>query len=263
MRIDKTVQVIVPMAGRGSRFKEVGYQTSKPMLPIGQFPMFLTVLANIFDERLLSVTIVKQRSADLEVDLEALFANLKVKLNIVELDGFTDGAATTVEQGLHGLNPDLPVVIVNSDQYVAGELTSFYDSLVSNDYSGVILAMNDNDPKWSYIRLNELGFVTEVVEKVVISDLATVGIYGFASASLCGNAIAKMKNSEFRVNGEFYLAPVYNFLPSHSEPIHYINLGPVGNVMFGLGTPTDYQNFLVSSKFSEALDRTEAIFGGL
>jgi NDP-sugar pyrophosphorylase family protein len=262
MLIEKNVQVIIPMAGKGSRFTEAGYETSKPMLPIGQFPMFLAVLANIYDERLLSVTIIKQSDVNLEVDLNSLFKNLGVKLNIVELDGFTDGAATTVEYGLHDLHPDLPVVIVNSDQYVSGELTSFYDSISSNNYSGVILTMNDIDPKWSYIRVNEFGSVTEVVEKEVISDLATVGIYGFASAKLCSSAISQMKKAQFKVNGEFYLAPAYNFMPEHSSPIHHINLGPVGNVMYGLGTPVDYQNFLVSSKFPEALNRTIDIFGG-
>ena len=257
----KTIQLILPMAGKGSRFSEIGYLEPKPMLPIGDFPMFLTVLANVYDIRIYSITIVKQESLELNLDLKALFTPMGIKVNLVNLLTFTDGAASTVEFGLTNLDSDLPVVIVNSDQYVVGNLVSFYDALVSGLYSGVILGMNDTDPKWSYMRLNKDGFVSEVVEKVVVSNLATVGIYGFASAQLCRNAISLMKELEFRVNGEFYVAPAYNFLPADSKPIHHINLGAVGDVMFGLGIPIDYESFLSSPILGHANLHTKNIFG--
>lgn len=257
----KSIQLILPMAGKGSRFAESGYLEPKPMLPIGDYPMYLTVLANVYDIRISSITIVKQESLELNQDLERLFTPLGIKVELINLVTFTDGAATTVESALTNLDPDLPVVIVNSDQYVVGNLVSFYDALVSGAFSGVILGMNDTDPKWSYIRLNDEGFVSEVVEKVVISNLATVGIYGFASARLCKNAISKMKELEFRVNGEFYMAPAYNFLPAEAKPIHHINLGWVGDVMFGLGIPVDYESFLSSPQLSQANLHTKTIFG--
>lgn len=258
---NKSIQLVLPMAGKGSRFADAGYKLSKPMLPIGSHPMFLNVLANTFDERIYSITIIKQRSVSIDFDSSILSSRLGIKFNLVELDAFTDGAATTVELGLKTLIPNLPVVIVNSDQYVNGNLTHFYDAVVSKDYDGVILAMNDDDPKWSYIQIDGDNKVCKVVEKEVVSDLATVGIYGFSSALVCQKSIENMKDEEFTVNNEYYLAPAYNYLPRGSKPIHFINLGPVGDVMFGLGIPKDYEDFLSSPIVNKAISATENLFG--
>lgn len=248
------VDLILPMAGMGSRFTQNGYSVAKPMLPIHGVPMYLLVLFNLNHPKLNSVTIIKQNSLNLASSEKLFEAASGIKVDIIELEGPTDGAASTVAVALDKLLSERPVVIANSDQFVDIEINDFYSALLDEQNAGAILTMEDDDPKWSYARVNN-GSVVEVVEKEVISEFATVGIYGFKSSRVALRAINKMKSENFRVNNEFYLAPAYNFLDSNEGKTVPVHLGKIGKLMHGLGIPEDYESFLsnpVSSVISNS-----------
>lgn len=255
-----SIQLVVPMAGRGQRFRDAGYKISKPMLPIHGLPMISVVLSNLFDERISKIVLVTRPEVARREDLENSLSSLADVLEIVELDSLSEGPADSVLSAKHLLNLDLPVVIANSDQYVNTRLSSFYDDLNSN-FDGVVLCMQDDDPKWSYVLLNQAGEVEDILEKKVVSNLATVGIYGFKTARIAFAAIEEMMAKEHRTNGEFYVAPSYGYLVKKNKKIRTIDLGPVSQVMHGLGTPVDYENFLCSSVSRTASDKAQKIIG--
>jgi hypothetical protein len=119
---------------------------------------------------------------------------------------------------------------------------------------GLIMTMWADDPKWSFVRIDEQGHVTEVVEKKVISNEATVGIYNFRRGADFVAAAEKMIEKGARVNGEFYVAPVYNELISRGEAIGYFNIGKVGDGMYGLGVPEDLNLFISSPVSAKTID---------
>jgi dTDP-glucose pyrophosphorylase len=114
----------------------------------------------------------------------------------------------------------------------------------SRNLDGLIMTMHANDPKWSFVGLDESDLVHTVVEKEVISNEATVGIYNFKRGSDFVSSADQMINLNLRVNNEFYVAPVYNQLIKIGRNIGIYNIGKVGAGMHGLGTPDDLDSFL-------------------
>lgn len=242
----RDIQVVVPMAGLGTRFSDMGYRTPKPLLPINGKPMFELVLFNLLTDRVVSVTIVARKEWQLSDYVEKLQHKMVPQLELVEVDDLTEGPAATVELAKPHLRPDLPVVTGNSDQYVDADLTRFYSLFDKPSVQGTVLTMEDDDPKWSYASIDDHGQVHFVKEKQVISKFATVGIYGFRSAELMFTCFDLMRRANDRVNGELYVAPSFNYITQFGGFVSAYNLGPISTVMHGLGTPEDYTAFLAS-----------------
>jgi dTDP-glucose pyrophosphorylase len=240
----KRIQLVIPMAGLGSRFSEAGYALPKPLLPIHGVPMYKVVIANLMHESVSSITIVCPKKWGLGESIRALSDPLGVPVNVVEIDYITQGPAQTVMLAEPFLDSNLPVVTANSDQFINAELGPFYTSISSSGISGAILCMEDSDPKWSYVRLSNDGFVLDVREKQVVSNLATVGIYGFKSANIMFQGFIEMVAAGDSTNNEYYVAPSYRYLINNGLIVRMENLGPIGKVMYGLGVPNDYEAFL-------------------
>lgn len=254
-----SIQLVVPMAGNGSRFVNAGYARPKPLLPIHGQPMYQIVLGNLVTENVASVTLVAQRAHLLIHEIANIESQLQRPINLIEIDHVTQGPADSVFLALESLNPELPVVVANSDQYVDFPLDQFYDALRDATVAGAVLTMEDDDPKWSFVAVNGHGDITAVKEKEVISRHATVGIYAFRTARILRSAIESMFAADDRTNGEFYLAPAYNYSIRANQRIMAVPTGPVSTVMYGLGTPEDYEAFLEHDISVLASDRAREI----
>jgi len=104
--------------------------------------------------------------------------------------------------------------------------------------------MEASSNKWSYIGRDVHGKITKIVEKEEISNEATVGVYAWTKAQLFSDALDDMINRDLRVNNEFYVAPTYNWLIDKGVEVRTLNIGPVSNSVFGLGTVEDLELFL-------------------
>jgi hypothetical protein len=134
------------------------------------------------------------------------------------------------------------LMIANSDQYVDIDINSYIHAM--NNTDGLIMTMTANDPKWSFIQYDEQYRVTMVKEKEVISNEATVGIYNFKHGKDYVKYAHQMIEKEIRVNGEFYVAPVYNEMIADGKDIKFYNIGRETDGMYGLGIPQDLERFL-------------------
>lgn len=238
------VQVVVPMAGSGQRFVDAGYATPKPLLPVHGRSMFEVVLSNLASDKVERFIVVAQRAWMLGSQVERVSASLGIPVELIEIDHLTGGPAETVLLTADRLDPGSPVVTANSDQFVNASLDAFYGDLQSRNTGGVLLTMQDDDPKWSYAEVDSHLHVRRIVEKQVISTFATVGIYGFATAETMINGIHEMKRANDVVNGEFYVAPAYNYLIAAGQEVVVQDLGPIDSVMYGMGIPEDYERFI-------------------
>jgi len=233
--------IVVPMAGRGSRFADAGFTDPKPLIPVRGVPMIKLVIDNLRPSGPHRFVFICQREHVRAYDLERLLGQWAPGSSIVQLDGVTEGAACSVLAAEAFLD-DSPLMIANSDQYLDIAIDDYLDAMA--DYDGLIMTMTADDPKWSFVAVNDENLVTDVKEKVPISSEATVGVYNFARGRDFADAAREMIAKDLRVNGEFYVAPVYNMLIEKGARIGIHNIGSEANGMYGLGIPADLALFL-------------------
>lgn len=238
------LQIIVPMAGAGSRFAVAGYKDPKPLIPVHGVPMIKVVIDNLTPARDHKFIFICQAAHVEEYGLREKLSTWAPGCEIVELNGVTEGAACTVHAAKHLVDNDHPVMIANSDQFVAVDIDDYLAAMDEANADGLIMTMNADDPKWSFVGFNQAGTINRVVEKEVISDEATVGIYNFRSGHQLISAIEQMFDKDLRVNGEFYVAPAYNEMIEHDARVIHYTVGSEGNGMYGLGIPADLNHFL-------------------
>lgn len=235
------LNIVIPMAGRGSRFSQAGYQMPKPLIDIHGYPMIEYVTKNICPQQPHRFIYICQEEHLEKYDLAKELERIAPGCVIIAIDHITEGAACTVLLAEQYIDNDDEMMIANSDQYVDTNINEYLS--VINNYDGLIMTMPANDPKWSYIRYNEQGFVTLVREKEVISNQATVGIYNYKHGSDFVKYAHQMIEKNIRINNEFYVAPVYNEMIEAGKKLVFYD---VGNKMYGLGIPEDLKIFLNS-----------------
>ncbi len=233
------LNIVIPMAGRGSRFVEAGFKDPKPLIPIHGKPMIQWVIRNLSPQTEHRFIFIAQREHLERYKLEEKLKSWAPNSIVIALETVTDGAARTVLMARDLINYDEPLVIANSDQWIDANINDFLSEMLDGLVDGTIMTMTANDPKWSFVSVDESGFAERVVEKEVISNLATVGIYGFTRGSDFVDAAESMIRDNFKVNNEFYVAPAYNWMISKKDKINTFNIGAEAHGMYGLGIPED------------------------
>jgi dTDP-glucose pyrophosphorylase len=163
---------------------------------------------------------------------------------IVEVDDITEGAACTTLLAKEYINNETSLLIANSDQFIEWNSGETIYSFMSKGVDGGILTFESTHPKWSYVKIDGEGYVSEVAEKNPISNLATVGIYFWRKGSDYVRYAEQMIRENERVNGEFYICPVFNYAIRDNKKIRIRNV----EQMWGLGTPEDLKNFVSNYK---------------
>jgi NDP-sugar pyrophosphorylase family protein len=247
------LNIVIPMAGRGSRFAEAGYTTPKPMIPIHGVPMIKIVVNNITPDRECCYVFIVLREHAKAYGIDRDLQELVPGCEIVYVDEVTEGAACTVLLAREYIDSDVPLMLANSDQFVDIDMKAYLARQEEQDLDGLIMTFWADDPKWSYCRLDAEGLVTEVLEKQVVSTEATVGIYNFRRGADFVAAADRMIAAEKRVNGEFYVAPAYNELIEQGGRVGIFNIGEEGRQMHGLGVPTDLDAFAGRPEYRELI----------
>lgn len=233
------INIVIPMAGKGSRFAEAGYVMPKPLIDVNGRHMIELVVENVRPEREHRFIFICQREHIEKYDLRNTLQRIAPGCEIIPIDYITEGAACTVLLAKEYINNEDELMIANSDQFVDADINEYLATM--GDKDGLIMTMPANHPKWSYIKYDQDGNVTLVREKEVISDQATVGIYNYKHGCDFVKYANQMINKNIRVNGEFYVAPVYNEMIEAGMKLGYKD---VGKSMYGLGTPEDLDEFL-------------------
>jgi len=232
------MNVLIPMAGAGTRFEKAGYTFPKPLVDVNGKPMIQVIVENInIDAHHIFIV---QKTHYEQYHLQTILNNIAPNCTIIQVDTMTQGAACTTLLAEEFINNDNPLLLANSDQYVEWDSNEFMYSMVGDNIDGGILTFKSSHPKWSYAKLGDNGFVTEVAEKNPISDIATVGMYYWTKGSDYVKYAHQMINKDIRTNNEFYVCPVYNESIKDNKHIKIFEVPR----MWGLGTPEDLQIFL-------------------
>lgn len=232
------MNVLIPMAGAGSRFEAAGYTFPKPLIEINNKPMIQVVTENLNIEA--RHIYICQKAHYEKYNLEHVLKLISPGCEIVLVDGITEGAACTTLLAKELINNDEPLVLANSDQFVEWDSNEFLYSCSDPNVDGGILTFYSIHPKWSYAKLGDFGYVSEVAEKKPISEHATVGIYYWKCGSDYVKYAEQMIAKNIRVNNEFYVCPVFNEAIQDGKKIKTFHI----DKMWGLGTPEDLEVFL-------------------
>lgn len=223
------------MAGLGSRFTEAGYIDPKPMIDINGKPMIQRVIESLnIDAQYIFVV---QHDHLKKYNLVSFLNSIVNEPIIVEINEVTDGAARTTLLAKEFINNDSPLIIANSDQIISWNSNEFLSLLVSGNPIALFKA---NDKKWSYAQIDG-NKISRVVEKEVISDNASVGIYGWSKGSDYVKYAEQMISKGIKTNNEFYICPVYNeaILDNKAVIPYFVK------EMYGVGTPEDLASYLL------------------
>lgn len=235
------LNVIIPMAGEGKRFIQRGYKVPKPFISVFGKPMIELVLLNILNINAAITLIIQQlHQRQYEQIVDDLIHSYKVK--IVTVDGPTEGAAISVLAAHRLINNDSPLLIMNCDQLIDVDFRGFLEDIDARDLDGSLMTFQASETRWSYAQINPEGFVTEVREKEVISQFATAGVYYFRQGNMFVDSAIDMIVKNQRVNGEFYVGPVYNEAIQNGLKIGIFNI-PRG-CMHDLGTPEGLREYM-------------------
>lgn len=235
---DKKLNVLIPMAGAGSRFEQAGYTFPKPLIDVNGKPMIQVVVDNINIEA--NYIFVVRKEHRIKYNLDTLLNLIAPNCKIVEVNQITEGAACTTLLAKQFINNDNPLLMANSDQFVEWDSNEFMYKMIEKKIDCGILSFKSTHPKWSFAKIDDHGYVTEVAEKKPISDIATVGIYYWKKGSDYVKYAEQMINKNIRVNNEFYVCPVFNEAIKDNKKITTFNI----EKMWGLGTPEDLDFFL-------------------
>jgi len=238
--VDNKLNVLIPMAGAGSRFQQAGYTFPKPLIDVEGKPMIQVVVENLNIEA--NYIYVVQKAHREKFNLDILLNLITPGCKIVEVDGLTEGAACTALLAKEHINNNNPLFFANSDQFVEWDSNEFFYKMNENEVDGGIPTFRATHPKWSFVKLDEDGFVKEVQEKKPISDIATVGFYYWKEGSDFVKFAEEMIEQNIRVNNEFYVCPVYNNAIKSGLKIRTFDVPK----MWGLGTPEDLIYYLKS-----------------
>ena len=232
------MNVIIPMAGAGSRFQAAGYTFPKPLIEVDGKPMIQLVVENLnIDAK--HIFIVQKEHYE-EYNLKFLLKLIAPDCEIVQVEGMTEGAACTTLLAKKYIDNDEPLLYANSDQFLDWDSNEFLYSMQADGVDGGILTFPSVHPKWSFAKVDEEGFVTEVAEKKTISDIATTGIYYWKKGSDYVKYAEEMISKDVRVNNEFYVCPVFNQAIQAGKRVKTFHF----DGMWGLGTPEDLKHYL-------------------
>jgi dTDP-glucose pyrophosphorylase len=232
------MNVLIPMAGAGSRFADAGYTFPKPLIEVNGKPMIQVVVENLNIEA--NYTFIVQKEHYLKYSLQYLLNLIAPNCNIVQVDQLTQGAACTTLLASEFIDNDSPLLIANSDQFVEWNSNECLYAFNADGIDGGILTFKNCHPKWSFAKIGSDGFVSEVAEKKPISDNASVGIYYWSKGSDYVKYAQQMISKGITTKNEYYVCPVFNEAIADGKKIRMKEI----QKMWGLGTPEDLDYFL-------------------
>ena len=237
------INIVLPIAGRGSRFAEAGFELPKPLISVHGKPMIEVVVNNIrplCEHRFIFVALKEHLD---HLEMKETLNRIAPGCIIVPVNEVTEGAACTVLLARQYIDNNDQLMMANSDQWVDIDINNYLSLMEDKNIEGLIMTMWADDPKWSFVGFDNDGKVNNVVEKEVISNEATVGIYNFQKGSDFVKAADQMIAKNLRVKNEFYVAPVYNEMIIDQAKIRIFNIGKEYDGMYGMGIPLDLDKF--------------------
>ena len=231
--------ILIPLGGIGDRFKQVGYQHPKALIPIFGKPILYYLLDSIRAKVIVIPYNKEYQNYYFEEKLRKDYPNQQFIFIVLEKN--TRGAAESIAIGLEGLHDidDCPVLCLDGDNFYKD-----IDIIALWNNQNCVFTFNsvEQDPIFSYVIANEDNTIIKIEEKNKISDNACCGAYGFASWKNTLEYCKKAILGDSQVKGEFYTSGIISDMISHME-MQFKNISIEKKNYTCLGTPIQVQYF--------------------
>ncbi|MBI2664960.1 glycosyltransferase family 2 protein [Candidatus Woesearchaeota archaeon] len=234
------MNIVIPAAGLGSRFTKAGIDTPKPLIEIRGKPMVKWAVESLpFSKNSDLIFIIRKEHVDrfqLDAKLKEIFSP---EIRVIVIDYVTEGAACTVLLAKEFINNDEPLIVSDCDHFFRNDEYNNLVASIPEGVAGAIPVFKAEGEKWSFTKFDGSHTVSQVAEKVRISDYANIGGYFFSRGSDFVSAAEEMIAKGMKIKNEYYVAPVYERLLVRGKTIK----AAICNEVWGLGTPEDVKNF--------------------
>lgn len=237
--MEKQLNFIFCLAGKGSRFSNAGYKTPKYLLPTKNGIILSEILQNINDKNIMNfIIIINSEDKDYYQDINKINQDCNLGVKILITDD-TRGQAHTAFKACNEINNDLPTFFFNGDTIIMNrDLKLMANEMFNNDICGYIDCFKSDSEHFSFVKIDELSYVIDIIEKEVISNLATTGLYGFKTAKLYSDYYNSMYFKK-----EEYISDIYKKMLDNNLPIKACLHEKEEHTII-LGTPTEYLNWM-------------------
>ena len=231
--------VIIPMAGNGNRFSKKNYVLPKPLIEINGKPMIVRAIESLdIQDAQWHFVIRKDQFTD---TVKEIVSNTVDNPKFIEVDKTTEGPACSVLLFKEFINSDDELITANCDQIMEWNSQLFFHNV--RLYDGAVVTYYSDTDKNSYVKLNEKGYAIQFAEKEVISNISLNGIHYWKKGKDFVDSAEAMINADDRApNGEFYIAPTYNYMIKMGKiiGIHHIP----NEQHHAVGVPLDLEKYL-------------------
>ena len=234
------MNILIPMAGAGSRFKIAGYNMPKPFIEFEGKMMIEHVLSSFKGVDANFILVLQEKFlSEQKIQLETLKS--KYSLDFVTVPTLTMGAAITALAAHKKINSEFDIIFADSDNiFSSADIVNFIEFTRKNDFSGALLTINSDKPCYSYAKVDSNGFLIETKEKEVISNHAITGVYYFKSVNEFRDSVIDLVVESDLSKGEFYMSNVFNHLKKITNKIGVYDISKFDCV----GTPEQLAEYL-------------------
>ncbi len=204
------MNIVVPMAGSDQLFKESGYNFPKNLIEISDKPLIQHVFESLNKVNNASFTFIIKKEEQERYHTDEVLKLVDPSCNIITAEGNTAGAACTVLLAVEVINNDDPLLITNGDQIILEDMQKIISDFQERDLDGGIVTFESIHPRWSYVLLDDEGYVIETAEKRPISKCATAGVYYFKHGKDFVSSCMGMIKKDANVEGKYFVCPSYN-----------------------------------------------------
>ena len=237
------INILIPMAGLGSRFQEAGYKLPKPLIDINGVPMIQRAVESLNIEGQYIFLIYNYSNINIRLQLENKLKELKQDCHIIVVKERTEGASCTALLAKEYINNDSPLIITNCDQIMHWDAKKFINHIVKSSHlDGIVVTYRTITDKNSYIKLDNEEFAIEIAEKKVIGPDSLNGIHYWKHGYDFVSSAEEMISINDRVNNEFYIAPTYNYMIKKNKKIGVYRIEDKEHC--AVGTPEDLIRYL-------------------
>lgn len=242
----RTLHIIMPMAGEGSRFKKEGWTTPKPLIELNGMPLFKHAISSVSADgiELKYSFIVRQEHID-EYKIDEGIKSFQHDANIFSVLKTTRGAVETCLMAESAIADDDAVIVMDCDlEFRSKKFIEIIKEILAQPSEvangGALVSFESNEPRYSYAALGEDGFVTRTAEKEVISDYALCGAYFFSTGKRFKQIAHQLLDEPEFKKPEYYVSLLYNYLLADGEKVR---LAPMEEY-YSYGTPEELKRYL-------------------
>lgn len=242
----RNLHIIMPMAGEGSRFRNAGWTTPKPLIELKGKPLFVRAIESVKVEGapMKYSFIVRQEHID-EYGVDKSITCILPDADVYSVEKTTRGAVETCLIAEKGIADDDAIVVMDCDlEFESKEYIRLIKEALNTSAreakGGALVSFSSNLPRYSYAELGEDGLVKRTAEKEVISNHALCGAYFFASGREFKEAAHRLLNELLMLKPEYYISLLYNYLLKDGSPV---KLAPMEKY-YSYGTPEELNQYI-------------------